>query len=149
AVGAAHVADAPAAVGGADLGVVAANGGVVDHDLQRIKAANAEERGRIPRLPLGGAVDPAETNERGHPNIPLFSVPRRGVCSSAACASLRNYSLLLAKMRSNRQAREVFSAARKQCRRQREEAQLTGPSGGKNTTARPVGQGGHPHKPVL
>ena len=48
AVGAAQVADAPAAVGGTHLGVVAADRVVVENDLQGIEPADAQQFRRLP-----------------------------------------------------------------------------------------------------
>src|SRR5262249_12739443 len=62
AVGAAEVADAPAAVGGFDLGVVAAHGAVIEHDFEGFEPANAENLGRFPGPAFLGAVHPTQAD---------------------------------------------------------------------------------------
>src|SRR5262249_9501370 len=74
AVGAAEIADPPAPLGRAQLGVEAADRAVVEHDFQRGEAPHAEQGGRLPGLPLDGAVDPAQPDEPLHNDL-LYSEP--------------------------------------------------------------------------
>src|SRR5262249_42621151 len=57
AVGAAQVADAPAPLGQADFGVVAADRTLIQHDLERIETADPKEVGRLPAAALDGPVE--------------------------------------------------------------------------------------------
>ena len=62
AVGAAQVAQTPAAIGEADLGVIAADRVVVEHDFQRIEPADAQQLRGFPRLALERAVHATQAN---------------------------------------------------------------------------------------
>jgi len=60
AVGAAQVADAPAALGGPDLGVIAADGVVVEDHLEGLEPADADQVVRFPGSTLERAVHAAQ-----------------------------------------------------------------------------------------
>ena len=75
AVGAFQVADPPAGVGLADLGVAAADGAVVQHDLQGAEPAGPENVRGLPRLSFDLAADSFEAN-RGRPCLPASLASR-------------------------------------------------------------------------
>jgi hypothetical protein len=71
AVGALQVADRPVAVqADADLGVLAADGAVVEDDLQRGEPAGAQQRIVLPDVALDRATDAPESNDPLHRKRP-------------------------------------------------------------------------------
>src|SRR5262249_10172366 len=56
-IGAAQVADTPAPLGPADLGVVAADRAVIEDDLERVEATDPQEIARLPAPVFDGPVE--------------------------------------------------------------------------------------------
>src|SRR5204863_9620478 len=70
AVGAAQVADAPAAVGGVGLGGVAADGAVVEDHLRRLLPADAQQSGGLPEAVLVRPVHTPQADTSLHCAVP-------------------------------------------------------------------------------
>ena len=113
AVGAAQVAHAPAAVGGLDLGVVAADRAVVQHDLQRIEPADAQQVRRFPGLSLDGPIQSAQADRPFHAALPCLSGRRHRRRAPARRGPAVGCVLTIARTsRRGRKSREGWSVVR-------------------------------------
>ena len=81
-------------VGGADFGMAAADGGIVQHDFQRGQPAGAQDRVGFPDLAFHVAVDATQANATFHGNTLLTGEARSQLPiimnASAALASCRS-----------------------------------------------------------
>jgi hypothetical protein len=69
AIGAFQIAHPPAAIGRKDLGVLAADGTVVDTDLQRFQAPDPQASRRLPDAVFAVVANAAQTNGTHYPNL--------------------------------------------------------------------------------